>query len=105
MNVIDFVTLFAMLTLGMLLGCAAAVVFLGKNDDASALLTQAAAEQDAALMNYLDRSECNLLFNPVLSAWGLVDGKDTMIATAHSARVTLARAILADKKEAANVSA
>lgn len=52
---------------------------------------------DAALMSYLESTGCNLLFNSSVPGWALLDGQDKMIATAHSVRTTLARAMVKDK--------
>lgn len=99
----QFALLFGMFILGALAGVAVLALMIGAREDNSSLVTQAAHAQDAALMDYLERSECNLFFNPTLAAYGLLDGKDQMIATGHSIRTTLARAILNDKAEVANV--
>lgn len=97
MTAAQFALMFGVFMLGATAGVAVLALVIGTRDDSSTLVTQAAAEQDATLMDYLEQSECNLFFNPTLSAWGLLDGQDKMIATAHSVRVTLARAMSSDK--------
>lgn len=57
------------------------------------LADMAANAQDAELLDFLEKSECNLFFNEQLGAWGLLDGSDKIVATAHTVRTTLARAI------------
>lgn len=97
MTAAQFSLLFGVFVLGVLVGIAILALFVGSRDDSSEPLSQAANEQDAVLMNYLERAECNLYFNPSLGAWGLLDGHDKMVATAHSVRTTLARAMVSDK--------
>ena len=60
--------------------------------------THMAHAKDAELVTYLDKSECSLFYHPVLSAWGLIDGNNTLIATAHNVRNTLTRAMDNDRK-------
>lgn len=100
MTAAQFALLFSTLTLGAVIGMV--IEALRERLDTTDPVTQAANEHDAILMDYLDRSECNLYFNPTLAAWGLLDGKDKMIATGRSVRTTLARAILNDKAEVFN---
>ncbi len=97
MTAAQFAMLFGVFILGVIVGVAILALFVNAKDDSSEPISQAANEQDAVLMNYLERSECNLYFNPTINAWGLLDGKDTMVATAHSVRSTLARAMVNDK--------
>jgi hypothetical protein len=49
--------------------------------------------RDTALLDFLEKSECNLFFNTKLGVWGLLDGSDKIVATAHTVRATLARAV------------
>lgn len=56
--------------------------------------------RDTELLDFLEKSECNLFFNGTLGAWGLLDGDDKIVATAHSVRTTLARAIEKGRQEA-----
>lgn len=63
------------------------------------LVTQAANADAADFLAYLENSECNLYFNPVINAWGLVDGKDNLIAAGHSVRAALSRARQKDADE------
>lgn len=97
MTLAQFAILFGVFTLGTMLGVVLLALFVGSRDNADDIISQAAAEQDAELMDYLEHSECNLFFNPTLAAWGLLDGQDKMIATARSVRTTLARAMVSDK--------
>lgn len=95
MTLIQISLMFGVFMLGATAGVAALALLVGGRSDG--VPTSHANEQDATLMDYLEQSECNLFFNPTLSAWGLLDGQDKMIATAHSVRVTLARAMISDK--------
>lgn len=65
-------------------------------DDAIDLVDQAANQNAASLLDYLERSECNLYFNATLGAWGLMDGADKLVAAGPSLRNMLGRAREAD---------
>lgn len=77
------------------LGAAIAALFLTMhiaNDETWGDASQAADADAAADLDYLERSECNLYFNPTISAWGLLDGKDELVSAGHSVRAALQRA-------------
>lgn len=97
MTAAQFAMLFGVFIIGVIIGVAILALFVNAKDDSSEPVSHAANEQDAVLMNYLERAECNLFFNPTISAWGLLDGQDKMLATAHSVRATLARAMVNER--------
>lgn len=60
-------------------------------------------ERDAfEQLEYLEKSKCNLFYNPQINSWGLVDGKDKLISAGESIRDTIRRA--QDKDLAARVA-
>lgn len=68
-------------------------------EDVVDLVGQAANQNAADLLDYLERSECNLYFNPTINAWGLLDGKDKLVAAGPNLRNLLSRALRADAEE------
>lgn len=96
MNLTQFAMGFGLLTLGILIGMFVTAVMVGRRDDAEVLA--APEPRDTTLVNYLERSECNLFFNPGMGAWGLLDGSNKMLATAHTVRNTLGRAMDKDSE-------
>lgn len=90
-----------LLSVGLILGACAgtfltAVVMTGRFAPPPEPLHN---DSDTALLDFLEQSECNLYFHPQVGAWGLLDGKDKMVATALTVRSTLARAMEKDAAE------
>ena len=68
-------------------------------DDVEDLLQQAFDRDAREQLDYLEKSECNLLYNPTINSWGLVDGDNNIIAAGHSVSTTLQRAKDGDMAE------
>lgn len=68
-------------------------------EDAVDLVDQASNQNAADLLDYLERSECNLYFNATINAWGLLDGTDKLLAAGPNLRNLLSRALRADAEE------
>lgn len=84
---------------GILIGIYATIAY--RATDASEIemdvpLDQVGERDSSELLNYLEKSECNLFYNSTINAWGLVDGQDKLIAAGHSIRATLRRAQAGD---------
>ena len=91
MNISDFAILFGIFSVGTIVGMFTTALLAPLHDDSDA--TESAPQtHDTTLLNYLEQSECNLFFNPEIGAWGLLDGGNKMLATAHTVRNTLGRA-------------
>jgi hypothetical protein len=54
---------------------------------------------DAARLDYLDRSECSLLFNPQFNLWGMLDARDKPFAAGETARAALDKARAQEQAE------
>lgn len=94
MTILQFFLYLAMFSMGTMLGVALmAVLVMGRTSTMDELVDIAAGAQDTKLLDFAEKSECSLFFNPVLAAWGLLDGQRTVLSTGHSIRTTLARAI------------
>lgn len=78
--------------LGLIIGMV--IEALRDRVDSSDPVASVTSGHDATLLSFLERAECNLLFNPALNAWAMLDGEDKMVSTAHSVRATLARAMV-----------
>lgn len=92
-----------MLLLGAAIGACLVSIFVHRREALGDLAVVASHAHDAKLMDFLEKSECNLFFNPGMGAWGLLDGGNKLLATAHTVRTTLARAIEKDEGEAQHV--
>ena len=99
--------LFGVFCLGIVAGAFLIALFMGGSDstDVEDRVEHAANARDAELLAYLNKSECNLFFNPSVGAWGLLDGQDKVIAIARNVHTTLARAMDKDAQEVAHVGA
>lgn len=94
-----FLIYFAVLIAGILIGICAAIAYRATDAfeiEMDVLLDQVGERDSTELLNYLEKSECNLFYNSTINAWGLVDGKDKLIAAGHSIRATLRRAQAGD---------
>ena len=90
-----FLTYFAGLIAGILIGIWAAIAYQATDAfeiEMDVLLDQVGERDSSELLNYLEKSECNLFYNSTINAWGLVDGQDKLISAGHSIRATLRRA-------------
>lgn len=87
----------AILLAGIMLGICATLVYQYPFEvEMNVLLDQVGERDSTELLNYLEKSECNLFYNSTINAWGLVDGQDKLIAAGHSIRATLRRAQAGD---------
>jgi hypothetical protein len=92
--------LVAILATGIVVGlCVAAILTKPFLDDVDDYVDRAANREASDLLSYLETSECNLFYNPVINSWGLVDGKDTLIAAGSSVKAALRRAQSNDRAE------
>lgn len=100
MTFLQFALEIGVFSVGILFGALLIAIFAINDRPATLdeLADIAANAQDAELLDYLDKSECSLFFNPTLSAWGLLDGQNSLIATASNVRNTLARAVDSDAR-------
>ena len=101
----SYLFLFALVCLGLIAGVILQMMWediSSKDNPAGLSGPYADKDPDVMLLDYLEKSECNLYFNVQMGSWGLLDGNDSLIATGQTVRSTLARAILNDKAEVAN---
>ena len=87
-----FIFVPAVLVLVGLILAALAFLIRSINGELEDLIQQAADRDAGAQLDYLEKSECNLFFNPTINSWGLMDGSDKLVAAGHSVRTTLRRA-------------
>lgn len=100
MTLTEIATHYGALSAGILIGILIVALFSNANDDTTQdRMTHASNAADAELLNYLNKSECNMFFNPGMGAWGLLDGQNKMLATAHTVHACLARAMEKDAGE------
>lgn len=88
-----FFIISGILIVGIVVGlCMAALLTAPFMEDVEDLIQQAENRDASVLLNFLEKSECNLFYNATINSWGLLDGKDKIVAAAHSVRVCLRRA-------------
>lgn len=88
-----FFIISGILIVGFVFGlCMAALLTAPFMEDVEDLIQQAENRDASALLDFLETSECNLFYNTTINSWGLVDGKDKLVAAGHSIRAALRRA-------------
>ncbi len=91
MSTTHFAVMMTALVIGAALGLViAALLAAGRRADDEDKIAELAL--DKRRIDYLAESECSLMFNPDLNAWGLLDGQDKCFAAGKDPREALDRA-------------
>lgn len=102
MNPDQFIIDLIIFAFGVLIGVGTVAFMVGRREHET--MVSSTADQDTETVNWLEFSECNLFFNTEVDggSWGLLGGKNELLAVGKSIRQAVASARMKETAEAAN---